>query len=327
MDNRIKPSTPLLRIENLTVTHKVSRDRIVQAVTDVSFDIGRGEILGLVGESGCGKSSLARAIAQIPAPDSGQVLLDGIDLTRLNNRDLRQMRSRIQMIFQEPLASLNPVKTIGSSVGLPLRIAGSETADRIRKRVCDALSAVGLDPGQIYGRKPAQLSGGQCQRAAIARALVNQPELLICDEPTASLDVSIQAQIINLLRDLNESSQLTLLFISHDLALVKNIADRVCVMYQGQLCEQAPSFQLFDTPLHPYTAALVASVSRNASPDQCIPASVAAQAKDTGALPCCRFRALCPRAMALCAEKQPELREIVPGHFVACHFPDDTKGG
>ncbi len=305
----------LLTIEDLVVKFPVAGGTR-EAVAGVSFMIARGEIVGLVGESGCGKSSLARAIMQIPRPASGRVLLDGVDLTRLHGNELRRIRNRMQMIFQEPLASLNPLKTIGDSVAFPLRVAGGATPDAIRLQSCEALAAVGLDPDQFYHRTPARLSGGQCQRAAIARALVNRPELLVCDEPTASLDVSVQAQIINLLQDLNQSCRLSLLFISHDLALVKHISHRVAVMYQGRLCELAPCATLFDAPLHPYTGALIAAASGST------PRGSAAPPTHGDSSAGCRFYSACSRAASSCRQQPPELRQIRPEHWVACHIPN-----
>lgn len=314
--------TPLLRIEDLVVEFPAARHRTVHAVSGVSLDIAAGETLGLVGESGCGKSSLARALMQMPPPSSGRVLLDGVDLTRLRGTALRELRSRFQMVFQDPVAALNPVKSVGESVELPLRAAGVET-QVLQRLVREAFTSVGLDPGQHYDRKPAGLSGGQCQRACIARALISAPQLLVCDEPVSSLDVSVQAQIINLLRDLKEARRLSLLFISHDLAVVKNISDRVAVMYLGRLCEVAPCAGFFSAPAHPYSSALLAAIPQ---PDPRQPGGVSGMLDSElpsalGPPEGCRFRSRCPRAQARCALNLPELREVGPGHLVACHFP------
>lgn len=260
---------------------------------------------------------------QSPPPTSGKVLLDGLDLTGIHGRALRELRGRFQMIFQDPLSSLNPVKTVGASVELPLLAARVEKRDAVRMLAQEAFKAVGLDPEQHYNRKPSELSGGQCQRVCIARALISSPELLVCDEPVSSLDVSVQAQIINLLRDLKASHGLSMLFISHDLAVVKNICDRVAVMYLGRICEIATCEALYGMPSHPYTAALLAAVPR---PDPLYPLP------DIGLLPGelpspldppsgCRFRTRCSRAQDRCASEQPELREMVTGHLVACHYP------
>lgn len=312
----------LLRIEDLVVEFPAGRGRKVHAVSGLSLDLMPGETLGLVGESGCGKSSLARAILQIPPPTSGRVLLDGLDLTALPGKELRALRGRLQMVFQDPLAALNPVRSVGASVELPLRAAGGATRHEVTKRAQEAFRAVGLDPEQYYQRKPAELSGGQCQRVSIARALVSRPELLVCDEPVSALDVSVQAQIINLLRELREEYELAMLFISHDLAVVRNIADRVGVMYLGRLCELAPCAQLYAAPAHPYSRILLDAVPR---PD---PAWPPPDSLFSGELPSaidppsgCRFRTRCPRARPLCAEVQPEPEEIATGHLVACHFP------
>lgn len=314
---------PLLRIEDLVVEFPAAQQRKVRAVSGVTLEIGQGETLGLVGESGCGKSSLARAVMQTPPPNSGTVLLDGFELTRIRGRALRELRGHFQMVFQDPLASLNPVKSVGESVELPVRAVGMKKKSDVRLLARDALTAVGLDPDQHYSRKPAELSGGQCQRVCIARALICRPKLLVCDEPVSSLDVSVQAQIINLLRDLKESRGLSMLFISHDLAVVKNISDRVAVMYLGRLCEVAPCADLFRTPAHPYSRTLITSIPR---PDPQRPGGVSTML--AGELPSaiepptgCRFRTRCPRAELFCSIEQPELREIAPGHRVACHFP------
>ena len=321
-EKELHTQPPLLQVEHLVVEFPAAQRRKVHAVSGVSFDIGAGETLGLVGESGCGKSSLARAIMQTPPPTSGKVLLDGVDLTRIRGRELRDLRSRFQMVFQDPLASLNPVKCVGDSVELPLRSAGVEK-HALAGLAREMFLSVGLDPDQFYSRKPAALSGGQCQRVCIARALISQPQILICDEPVSSLDVSVQAQIINLLRDLKEARGLSMLFISHDLAVVKNISDRVAVMYLGRLCEVAPCADFFNAPAHPYSHTLIASIPR---PGPRQPGGAGSML--AGELPSaidppsgCRFRTRCPRAEALCGIDQPKLREINTGHFVACHFP------
>ncbi|KAF0218439.1 MAG: peptide/nickel transport system ATP-binding [Geobacteraceae bacterium] len=323
MINNSAPHNPLLQVEDLVVKFPAGRGRWVHAVSGVSFDVAQGETLGLVGESGCGKSSLARAIMHLPGPTEGRVILDGANLSALGNENLRRMRSRFQMIFQDPVSSLNPMRNVGESIEAPLRTRGGVSRPECRLRACELMEAVGLDPDRHYQRRPFQLSGGQCQRVSIARALMTGPDLLICDEPVSSLDVSVQAQIINLLRDVKLSGGLAMLFISHDLAVVKNIADRVAVMYLGRLCEVAPCADLYLAPAHPYTRALLDAVPR---PDpRCF-------LPDTGILPGeipsaiyppegCRFRTRCPRAESRCAEIQPELREIAPGHMIACHYP------
>ena len=242
----------LLEVENLVVEYRVG-GKTLHAVSDVSLSVGRGETLGLVGESGCGKSTLGRAVLQLHRPTAGKVIFDGTDLTQLGGEAMRRMRKRVQLIFQDPIASLNPRRRIGDIVAEPLLIAGvSDRAERER-RVNEVLNAVGLDPDQTRGRLPHEFSGGQCQRISIARALILEPELVICDEPVSALDVSIRAQILNLLEDMKSRYGLTLLFIAHDLAVVKVVSDRVAVMYLGRLCEVGPTEQLFARPAHPYT--------------------------------------------------------------------------
>jgi peptide/nickel transport system ATP-binding protein len=276
-----------------------------------------------VGESGCGKSSLARAIMQIPPPTSGRVLLDGVDLPQIRGSRLKEARRRFQMIFQDPVSSLNPSRTIGESIAAPLRSLGGMDKTERTHRTREMMTAVGLDPERHFGRRPRQLSGGQCQRVGIARALITGPQLLVCDEPVSSLDVSVQAQILNLLRDIKESCGLAMLFIAHDLAVVKNVCDRVAVMYLGRICEVAPCEVLYATPAHPYTRALLDAVPRP-DPGYSIPEIGLLH----GELPSpldpprgCRFRSRCPRAEASCVTELPELREVGAGHFVACHFP------
>ncbi|NJD90115.1 MAG: ABC transporter ATP-binding protein [Geobacter sp.] len=318
----IQSGVNLLTVENLVVEFPAAQGGKIHALSGVSFDIKNGETLGLVGESGCGKSSLARAIMQIPPPVSGRIFLGGEELTGISGKKLRELRSSFQMVFQDPMASLNPVRTIGSSVELPLRAAELDRQFDVRQLADEALVSVGLDPEQYFSCKPAALSGGQCQRVCIARALIGKPKLLICDEPVSSLDVSVQAQILNLLHDLKAARGLAMLFISHDLAVVRNISDRVAVMYLGRLCEVAPFSEIFQSPAHPYTRALIEAVPR---PDPWQPGGrntmcgelPSALTPPTG----CRFRTRCPRAEDLCAAVQPELMEISTGRHVACHFP------
>jgi peptide/nickel transport system ATP-binding protein len=314
---------PLLELEEVTVEFPAGRGRWVHAVSGVSFRLERGETLGIVGESGCGKSTLARAIMQLPPPTSGRIILDGIDLKTIGREELRQQRRRFQMIFQDPAASLNPLRPAGESIAAPLREMGGTDAAERRRRTQEMMLAVGLDPDRHSDRRPSRLSGGQCQRVCIARALMTGPELLICDEAVSSLDVSIQAQILNLLKEIRVSRGLGMLFIAHDLAVVRHICDRVAVMYLGRLCESAPCASLYLAPAHPYTRALLDVVPR---PD---PGWVpVAGGMLPGELPSavyppsgCRFRTRCPRAAEHCVAEVPELREIGPGHLVACHFP------
>ena len=315
------PSAPLLKVENLVVEYIVGA-KTVHAVSDVSLDIARGETLGLVGESGCGKSTLGRAVLQLRRAQAGRVLFDGDDLTAMRGDALRKMRQRVQLIFQDPIASLNPRRRIGDIVAEPLIIAGVKDPQKRHQMVSDVLAAVGLDPGLVMGRLPHEFSGGQCQRISIARALVLNPEFIICDEPVSALDVSIRAQILNLLEEMKARYGLTLLFIAHDLAVVKAVSDRVAVMYLGRLCEVGPSEQLFAKPAHPYTALLIEAIPVP-DPDMRPAEAVAVGEPPSPIAPPsgCRFRTRCPRADARCAAEVPELRKVAPGQYAACHYP------
>jgi peptide/nickel transport system ATP-binding protein len=312
---------PLLKVDHLVVEYVVN-GRTVHAVTDVSLAIARGETLGLVGESGCGKSTLGRAVLQLRRAESGKVLFDGNDLTAMHGDELRKMRQRVQIIFQDPIASLNPRRRIGDIVAEPLVIAGIKDPEKRKQMVSDVLTAVGLDPELVAGRLPLEFSGGQCQRICIARALVLNPDFIICDEPVSALDVSIRAQILNLLEEMKARYGLTLLFIAHDLAVVKVVSDRVAVMYLGRLCEVGPSEQLFARPAHPYTALLIEAIPVP-DPDMRPAEAVAVGEPPSPIAPPsgCRFRTRCPRADARCAAEVPELRAVAPGQFAACHYP------
>jgi peptide/nickel transport system ATP-binding protein len=327
----------ILRVEHLVVEYGPRRRR-VHAVSDVSFLMAEGETLGLVGESGSGKSTTGRAIAHVQPPTSGHVYFDGIDLGGLSTGRLRRARTQIQMVFQDPISSLNPRRRVRDIVAEPLAIWNTGTAAQRAQRAAAMLEAVGIDPVTVGQRRPQQLSGGQCQRVSIARALMLEPRLLVCDEPVSALDVSVQAQILNLLADLKEQHGFTMLFIAHDLAVVKSISDRVAVMYLGKLCELAPADTLYDAPLHPYTAALISSVP---SPDpergpRTPLAGRTAGMAGTGPVAAalanevpsplhppsgCRFRTRCAYAATLCAREEPPMRQLAPDHFVACHFP------
>jgi peptide/nickel transport system ATP-binding protein len=321
----LRDQDALLRVEHLVVEFPAGAGRRVHAVSDVSLDVLQGETLGLVGESGCGKSTTGRAIMQLPRPTSGTVRFEGQDLTRLAGDELRRTRTRLQMIFQDPISSLNPRRCVRDIVGEPLAIWGLGTPAERGRRVAEVLDAVGLDAETAAGRRPHEFSGGQCQRISIARALMLEPRLVICDEPVSALDVSVQAQILNLLEDMKARYGLTLVFIAHDLAVVRNVSDRVAVMYLGKLCEVAPADELYRAPAHPYTATLLASVP---VPDPTVRPDPDPAADELDAeLPSplappsgCRFRTRCPRAAAICAEREPEIREVAPGHFAACHF-------
>ena len=254
------PGQSLLRVEDLVVEFPAGRGQKVHAVTDVNLDVMAGETLGLVGESGCGKSTTGKAIMQLPAPTSGSVTFDGTDLTRLEPTELREIRTRLQMIFQDPISSLNPRRRIEDIVAEGLDIWKKATGAERDRQVDEMLLTVGMDPSIVRGRRPHQFSGGQCQRISIARAVITAPQLIVCDEPVSALDVSVQAQILNLLEDMKAQYGLTLIFIAHDLAVVKNISDRVAVMYLGRLCEVGDPDLLYAHPAHPYTSALLSAI-------------------------------------------------------------------
>jgi len=312
----------LLRVEHLVVEFGSGHHR-VRAVSDVSFDVAAGETLGLVGESGCGKSTTGRAVALVNTPNSGSVKFDGTELTSLSRSEMRRARTKIQMVFQDPISSLNPRRRVLDAVVEPLSVWGIGTKDERKAKARATLESVGIDPGDAGGRRPTEMSGGQCQRVSIARALMLEPTVLVCDEPVSALDVSVQAQILNLLDDLKRDRGLTMVFIAHDLAVVKNVSDRVAVMYLGKLCEVARPDDLYHRPEHPYTEALLTSI-----PEPDPGASRNGKAALAGDLPSpinppsgCRFRTRCPFAQEICAEEEPQMRAIAPDHFVACHFP------
>jgi oligopeptide transport system ATP-binding protein len=298
---------------------------VVHAVDGVSFDIKRGETLGLVGESGCGKSTTGRAIMRIYRPTSGSVVLDGIDLEKLSQEDLRKIRRRMQMIFQDPYSSLNPRMTVGDIISDPILVNNKDVPHKdVMDQVRRLLGLVKMDPSFI-NRYPHEFSGGQRQRIGIARALALQPELVICDEPISALDVSIQAQVVNLLTELQDMFHLTYLFIAHDLAMVRRMCDRVAVMYLGVIVEKAERDEFYRNPLHPYTQALLSAVM--------IPNPSLEERRERvilkGEIPSpvhppsgCRFHTRCPIAEPRCTQIVPELREVRPGHFVACLLVD-----
>jgi peptide/nickel transport system ATP-binding protein len=317
---QLRQGPMLLRVEHLVVEYGAGVFR-VHAVSDVSFDLKRGETLGLVGESGCGKSTLGRAVLQLSRPTSGKVYFEDSDLTAESGERLRRLRRRVQLIFQDPIASLNPRRRIGDIVAEPLIIAGVRDARERKRRVDAVLRAVGLEPELVQRRWPHEFSGGQCQRISIARALVLEPELLICDEPVSALDVSIRAQILNLLEDMKARYGLTLIFIAHDLAVVKAVSDRVAVMYLGKLCEIGPAEQVFETPAHPYTSVLLRAIPQP-DPDAPPPEAAAAGEPPSPIAPPsgCRFRTRCALAASRCAAEEPQMREVRPGQFAACHF-------
>lgn len=315
-------ASPILSVSDVTVEYQSQGIRFA-AVSGISFDLDEGETLGLVGESGCGKSTIGRAILQLPRPTRGRVAFQSRELTNLSESEMRPVRRRLQVIFQDPVSSLNPRRKVKDIVAEPLDIAGFGTRNERYERVAEILTAVGMNPGTTMDRRPHQFSGGQCQRICIARALIQEPRLIVCDEPVSSLDVSVQAQILNLLEDMKDQYGLTLLFISHDLAVVKNISDRVVVMYLGKFCELADSERIYEAPAHPYTAGLIASIptiegGRIADGEIALAGELPSPLDPpTG----CRFRTRCPFAKEQCAQEEPNLREIEARHYVACHFP------
>ena len=326
----------LLEVDNLTVHFPITQGLVfqrqtgaVQAVDGISFAIRRGETLGLVGESGCGKSTAGRAILQLYKPTAGSVLFEGTDLTLIGSQQLRRMRRRMQMIFQDPYASLNPRMTVGSIVAEPLEIHGLARGKEKQERVQELLHTVGLNP-YFANRYPHEFSGGQRQRVGIARALAVNPAFIVADEPISALDVSIQAQIINLLEELQSTFNLTFLFIAHDLGVVRHISDRVAVMYLGRLVELAERDEVYERPAHPYTKALLSAVP--------IPDPVVERKREriilAGDVPTpvnppsgCRFHTRCPVAIDICSQVDPPWREVRPNHQVACHRAEELLAG
>jgi len=315
---------PILRVENLVIEYKSGRNDPVQAVSNISLELHDGETLAIIGESGCGKSTLGKGILKLVDVTSGSVVFNGVDINTLDKEALRQVRPNFQMIFQDSISSLDPHMTVGRIVRQPLDIWNRGEESERDAKVDELLVSVGLDPERVKNRKPHEFSGGQCQRISIARALTLEPKVLICDEPVSSLDVSIQAQILNILQEMKVRYGLSLIFISHDLAVVRAISTRILVMYLGKVCEIADPDTLCDSPRHHYTHALVSSVP---VPD---PTVLRHHAVLEGEPPSptnppsgCRFRTRCPAATELCATEEPQLRQTTTGNYVACHHPRD----
>jgi len=316
------PGDALLRVENLVVEYKARGGGAVQAVSGASIDVVAGETVAVVGESGCGKTTLAKGVMQLIQTVSGSVMLDGADLTKLKGEDLRKVRPKIQMIFQDSISSLDPHLKVRALVEQPLKVWGRGNDEERLKKVDELLRSVNMDPEIVGDRKPTEFSGGQCQRISIARALSLEPKILICDEPVSSLDVSIQSQILNIIQDMKKRYGLSLLFISHDLSVVRAISDRIVVMYLGKICEVSTPDKLANSPAHHYTHALVSAVP---VPDPKLGRRKAILQGEppspTNPPSGCRFRTRCPSATEKCTAEEPQLREVSPGQFVACHHP------
>jgi oligopeptide/dipeptide ABC transporter ATP-binding protein len=311
----------LIEVRNLKKFFTIG-DNTLKAVNDISFEIKRGETLGVVGESGCGKSTAGRTLLRLYDATEGDVLFEGKSIMNLNHQEMKAMRRNMQMIFQDPYASLNPRMTVGDIIGEALDIHGLATGQKRKERIQELLSLVSLNPEHM-NRFPHEFSGGQRQRIGIARALAVEPKFIVCDEPISALDVSVQAQVVNLLEQLQEKMGLTYMFIAHDLSMVKYISDRVAVMYLGKMVELAESDALYEKPLHPYTQALLSAIP---IPDPEIERNrerIVLQ----GDVPSpmnppsgCHFRTRCPKAMPECAASTPVWKEVEPGHFAACHL-------
>ena len=324
---RDRPDT-LLSIEDLVVEFPVGKGQVVHAVSGISFDVAEGETLGIVGESGCGKSTVAKSIIRLNKIRDGKVDYQGHDLAALEGEALRRLRPDLQMIFQDPISSLNPRRKIRDVISEGLAVWGDAKGTWSQDRIEELMMAVGIDP-KFGDRRPHQFSGGQCQRIGIARALALDPKVLICDEPVSALDVSVQAQVLNLLEDMKKRYGLTLLFISHDLSVVKNVSDRIIVMYLGKACEIGDADELYERPRHPYTRALLASIPEPA------PTVDVAEGDIAGELPSpinppdgCRFNTRCPHASPICQREEPQMTRVGDSdHYVACHHPVEVAIG
>jgi peptide/nickel transport system ATP-binding protein len=332
----------LLEVTDLTKHFPVTRGIIwrrrvgvVRAVDDVTFSVDRGETLGIVGESGCGKTTTARMLTRLTEPTAGKIMFDGRDITHLRQGAMRPLRREISMIFQDPYSSLNPRHTVGAIVGAPFRLQNVKTEKGTRQSVQELLELVGLSP-EHYNRYPHEFSGGQRQRIGVARTLALRPKLIVADEPVSALDVSIQAQVINLLADLQNELGLTYVIIAHDLSVIRHVCDRVAVMYLGHLVELASRDDLYQRPRHPYTVALMSAVPRPEPVTRTLEGRrerrerirlVGDVPSPLNPPPACRFHTRCWKAQEVCSTVQPPLVEMAPGHFAACHFPENTPSG
>jgi oligopeptide/dipeptide ABC transporter ATP-binding protein len=322
-------TTPLIEVEHLRIFFPIKQGILVErevarvhAVNDVTLSIGEGETLGLVGESGCGKTTMSRAIMRLIDATDGSIRFRGKDVTSAGRRELEPLRREMQMVFQDPFASLNPRKRVGQIIGMPLRLLGTERGD-VEEKVRELLARVGLQPEHI-NRYPHEFSGGQRQRIGVARALALEPRLIVLDEPVSALDVSVQAQIINLLDDLQDDFRLTYLFVAHDLSVVRHVSDRIAVMYLGKLMEVSPAEELYTKPIHPYTNALLSAIpipdpEENRRRERLVPSGE--PPNPISPPPGCVFHPRCPRATRICRTVEPPLVRYPDGHLAACHHP------